>query len=257
MAMDIYLIIFSYNHLNTMRPVNRPFSFFLIAFTLFSCIANKDVVQYEIVDGIYASKIFEGKPEKVYIDNELEFLYVFPLEKLNENYFLDTLNRSYFSFPQRHHATRLDREIFRTNGFDLDLITIPFKFRSGTTGVPPQLNTNLNASLYFGYRSDWYTLNYRKNQMGVFDRFTKHYGITFGFFTGFGATPINPWVTKDQVLIEYDGIVWSNGLALSFAVDYFTIGLGIGRDNLLDKNSSKWIYQNKPWLGLVLGINLN
>jgi hypothetical protein len=235
----------------------KLFYLFLISLATISCSAYKETVQYEIIDGIYTSKILDRKSEKVYIDNEPDLLYVFPVVKKNEYFLLDTLKRNYLSFPQRQTATPLERQTFRIHEFDLDLITIPFKFRMETAGVPPQLNTNLNASLYFGYRSDWYTLNYKQNELGLFDRFTKHYGITLGFFSGFGSTLINPWVTNDQVAIEYDGVVWSNGLALSFAIDYLTIGLGLGWDNLMDNNSSKWIYQNKPFFGLVLGINLN
>lgn len=92
---------------------------------------------------------------------------------------------------------------------------------------------------------------------GSFDRYSNHYGLTVGVFSGFGSTLIGPWFTKDQVQLEYDGVVWTNGVAVSIAFNYLTIGLGLGWDKLLDTNKSVWIYQNKPWLGLVLGINLN
>ena len=36
-----------------------------------------------------------------------------------------------------------------------------------------------------------------------------------------------------------------------------TAGLALGFDNLLDKNKKIWIYENKYWIGLTFGLNLN
>jgi len=41
------------------------------------------------------------------------------------------------------------------------------------------------------------------------------------------------------------------------AVQNISIAMGIGFDFLLDGNRDVWIYQNKPWLGFAVGINLN
>lgn len=228
-----------------------------IIFLFVSCKSQKSFDAFEIEDGLYTSRIFEGKKETVFLDNEPQFLHVFPVNESNGIYFLDTIGKERLSFPQSQGAVKLKNEVFQTKNFDLDLISIPFKFRSRRQGVPPQLNTNLNASLYVGYRSDWYTLGYKQNEFGLFDRITRHYGMTFGFFSGLGSTSINPLVTQDRISYEYDGITWSNGIALSFAFNYLNLGIGFGWDKLLDNNSRYWVYQNRPWLGLVLGINLN
>jgi hypothetical protein len=68
---------------------------------------------------------------------------------------------------------------------------------------------------------------------------------------------MNPWVTENQITQEYDGVVWSKGIAGIIGIDNFTIGLALGWDHLLDKNKNYWIYQGKPWLGLAFGLNLN
>ena len=36
-----------------------------------------------------------------------------------------------------------------------------------------------------------------------------------------------------------------------------TVGFGVGWDYLTDRDKNIWIYQNKPWIGLTLGLNLN
>jgi hypothetical protein len=68
---------------------------------------------------------------------------------------------------------------------------------------------------------------------------------------------MNPWVTRDQITSEYDGIVWLNGIAGIVGFNNFTFGFAISIDHLLDHNHKVWIYQGKPWLGLTLGLNLN
>lgn len=107
------------------------------------------------------------------------------------------------------------------------------------------------------YRTDFYQLGYEPSEIGVLRRYTKHYGITMGMFSGIGGTAVNPFVTENAVQIDYDGIVWSYGLAASIGVNYLSLGIALGWDQLLDRNHNVWIYQRKPWMGLVLGINLN
>ena len=56
---------------------------------------------------------------------------------------------------------------------------------------------------------------------------------------------------------EYDGLVLSRGFALMFGLKTLTVGFGIGWDSLTDRDKDIWIYQNKAWYGLTLGLNLN
>ncbi len=36
-----------------------------------------------------------------------------------------------------------------------------------------------------------------------------------------------------------------------------SFGLAVGYDYLLSANRELWVYQNKPWVGLVVGVALN
>mgnify|MGYP005811653477 CR=1 FL=1 len=222
-----------------------------------SCTTKKKAFQYHIEDGIYASNFGGGPFERVLIENNADSLIVFPLVMEGELLKIDTTNRNRIAFPQENTSESIESVVFKSYGFDLDLVTIPFKYRFANTGVPQQLTTNLNASIFVGYRGDIYLLHYKKNEFGSFDRKTRHYGVTAGLFSGLGSTTVNPYTTNPQISIEYDGLVWSNGFALNFGIDYLTLGVGLGWDNLLDGNSRVWIYQRKPWFGLLLGVNLN
>ena len=111
--------------------------------------------------------------------------------------------------------------------------------------------------IFLGYRNDYYRLSYQENPISGFNRKTTHYAFSFGFFTGIGGADVNTWVTNGQVSSEYDGMVWSKGIALIAGVRNFTVGAALGWDNLLDKNHIYWIYHGKPWLGLAFGLNIN
>jgi hypothetical protein len=140
--------------------------------------------------------------------------------------------------------------------FDLDVLTVPFKVRPSVNGFPEQLNPNFDAALYFGRRRDSYTLQRTKQGRNQKTRIS---GIGYGYggFVGIGAVTMNPFVTNQHIDYEYDGFVLNGGLAGIFDAKKFNLGIAIGADFLVDKNRHNWIYQGKPWFGVLFGINLN
>ena len=160
-----------------------------------------------------------------------------------------------FSFPEVR-STPASLQLLRTS-FDVDVITIPFKYRFPTKGFPDQLNTNFCGAIYTGLRNDVFKFTYKKNEFDEYRRMISHHGYGMGIFAGIGSTAMNPWVTLNAVEIEYDGFVLSTGIQTAIALNNLTFGLAIGVDNLMDKNKSVWIYQRKPWIGLAVGLNLN
>ena len=52
-------------------------------------------------------------------------------------------------------------EVFFKKSLDVDVLTILFKFRPGTSNFPRQLNTNFNGNIFFGYRIDRYKLKFK------------------------------------------------------------------------------------------------
>ncbi|MBK6986138.1 MAG: hypothetical protein IPH32_15985 [Bacteroidetes bacterium] len=228
-----------------------------ISITIFfcSCGSIKEIPKYSFSDGYYRSKNFDNKKSKVYIVNADDSVFVYKINVKNKH----IIDSSYakLAFPQYKSDSKILNSNFKQASFDLDFLTIPFKYRPQTDIFPPQFNTNLNGVIYIGYRNDIYKINYKKTPIKTYNRKTTHYGFSYGLFTGFGGTAMNPWVTDNQISSEYDGVVWSKGVAAIIGIDNFTIGLALGADNLLDRNSRYWIYENKPWFGLAFGLNLN
>ena len=95
------------------------------------------------------------------------------------------------------------------------------------------------------------------NPPDIYQRQINHFSFSGGLFLGLGNTALNPSTTDNNISIEYDGLVLQKGIAGIVAVNKLTIGVSLGFDKLLDKNSKTWIYQNKPCFGLMLGLNLN
>lgn len=140
--------------------------------------------------------------------------------------------------------------------FDIDILTIPFKIRPSVSGFPEQLNANFSAAVYLGRRRDTYHVrsvgprNAKKIKVsGV--------GYGYGGFIGIGTVTMNPFVTTQYIDYEYDGFVLNGGFAGIYDAKKFNLGLAVGADYLVDKNRKHWIYQGKPWFGILFGINLN
>jgi len=145
--------------------------------------------------------------------------------------------------------------LFRRS-FDVDVMTVPFKFRPATQNLPRQLNVDFNGNLFLGYRVDRYKLILIQTPAGILKK-VRHRAITVGAFGGLGTTSITPWTTNNGTTDEYSGFILNRGISIMGGVNNLTVGFGVGWDYLTDRDKDVWIYQNKPWYGLTLSLNLN
>jgi len=239
------------------RVTLTTFLFSLLICALSGCGSWQNNSKYHFSDGVYSSRAFGGKNQKVYVDNEEDLFFIYPLKQSEGAVKIDTAAHHALLLPQNRSQTALSSYTFRQNSFDIDFLTILIKVRPPAGAIPPQFNTNLNGAAYIGYRTDAYRVSYNDTPLGFYNRSTNHIGFSFGGFLGVGATDMNPFVTDYQINEEYDGIVISKGLAAIFGFNNFNLGLTLGFDTLPDRNRHFWIYQQKPWIGLAFGLNLN
>ncbi len=229
-------------------------TFFLFAL-LTGCGVVRTSPKYQLTSGYYKSKTFSSKTQKVYVDNEVDTIFIHRYDKVTQS--VDTALNKRVLFPNRLAASINNSKSFRQASFDVDFVSMPFKYRPTQRDFPQQFNTNLNGAVYLGFRNDVYQVKYKESPLKKYDRQVTHYGFSFGVFTGIGGSAINPWVTNNVVGYEYDGVVWAKGIGAFIGINNFNIGLAVGFDDLLDENKDFWIYQQKPWLGLAFGLNLN
>lgn len=236
-----------------MRPV------LILATLLFlllnSCKVVLKTAKQGLTDGYY-TQIENKKTERVYVDIVEDTIKIYNTIQQGKKPIVDTTQPYRPYLPTLQTSSDILFSLYK-KGFDVDFLTIPLKYRFAASSVQPQLNYNLNGAVYLGYRTDQYTTLYKLNPLRISKRQITHLGYSIGFFTGLGNTFMSPTNTNNKLTQEYDGLVWNKGIAAMFGINNFTVGVSLGFDRLLDDNRDIWIYDNKPWIGLAFGFNLN
>lgn len=145
---------------------------------------------------------------------------------------------------------------YQTTGLDVDLFTMPFKYRFKTADQPGQLEDKLNVGIHVGARYDlgrYRTVYFRRNHRSEISTFS----VGLGGFLCFGPAKVDPFSTIGRFQDEYFGLGINYGLSTNISIRSFSAGLAVGFEQLADRNRDLWIYQHKPWLGVTFGINLN
>jgi hypothetical protein len=218
----------------------------ILIIILSSCSTLQNNAKYDLANAKYKLKM-DGKTYYCYVENNTDSITIYNLT-----------TKISTSLPQKMESYLPAQQHLVKPSLDIDILTALFKIRPNIiNSLPTQLNANFNGNIYVGHRTDIYQIRYKKNPLNKYQRQINHFGFSGGFFVGLGNTPMTPSTTNNGISAEYDGIILQKGIAGIIAVNKLTIGLGLGFDNLLGNNKSLWIYENKPWFGLMLGLNLN
>lgn len=141
--------------------------------------------------------------------------------------------------------------------FDLDIFSIPFKALPPRQGLPVQLNTNFNVALYVGRRLDFYRFTSRRLTPFRPTPFIRSTGFGYGLFGGLGSSIITPDVTRQRATTSYEGFTLHAGAAVIYDARLLNLGLAVGTDHLLGADGRSWVYQHRPWVGVLFGLDLN
>lgn len=233
-------------------------SFFslLILFAATSCTAIKESPKYKLKDAIYHSSLISKSGHRVYIEVHEDTIAAYRAKGKKDDFTIEA-ERPIQTFPELTNDPKTKSYILYKPSLDIDFLTIPIKYRPEANGFPRTLNSVLCGAIYLGGRYDLFKINYKKTRLGTGEREINHYGFSAGIFTGVGSAFVAPWFTNNAISSEYDGVVFMKGVTLLIGINQFSAGLALGTDNLLDENDQFWIYEKKPWLGIVFGLNLN
>ena len=217
-----------------------------ILFAATGCGTLQKATTHGLSDGSYRIASDQGtKPVYISVTEDSMAIYDLKGDARSHN------SAIFFHFDQDHLPLKLSK-----SGLDFDIATILFKYRFKTNTLPAQVNSNLNLAGYLGYKKEFFRFTSRKTPDGRFKTHRLHYSFDAGLFTGIGATTMNASTTNGFLTTEYDGMIWQNGAAGFIGFDIFTFGIGVGFDTLLDSNRKTWIYNGKPWIGLMIGLTL-
>ncbi len=228
--------------------MRRKFCNFCVLVPLFflfnACSFLEKATSHAFEDGIYHLSVPGQAERRVYVLVEEDTLELFGVQKNGQpdaNQILSGL---------------LPGDRLRKASMDLDLTTAFFKLRPEQHQVPWQLNSNLNAAMYAGFRQDYFSLSRIERPLRPPVSTFRHFGFDAGLFLGIGSAPMTGSTTLTPIPYDYDGIIFQMGAAAYAGIGNLGIGLGLGFDSLLDSNRKNWIYHQKPWFGLFVGLGI-
>ena len=145
---------------------------------------------------------------------------------------------------------------FSKASLDIDITTVLFKYRTATSNIPLQMSNDFNTAIYAGWRFDNYYIAKERSPLGSTNRILDR-GWDVGIFAGPGMSRIDPFSTNNAITNEYNGVVWQYGIAAFLETHLASFGLAFGYDYLISPDRNLWIYNNKPWLGFIVGIAID
>ncbi len=225
-----------------------------ILLTSSSCAPFDRIYSHELASGYFKMKLPGQVTSKVYIEPQGDTIAVYPLREDTKTKILDNQAARREELNSVRPGSYLYGSRFIKTSVDFDLSSVLLKYRLRAGDIEPQLNANVNGVFYLGFRKDYFKIASQVTPSGRSNNFIRHTGFDFGPFAGIGITPVNPTVTMLSTQQEYDGVVFQKGFAIFGTFENMSLGLSVGFDNLLDKNRNIWVYNNKPWFGLIIGI---
>ncbi len=187
------------------------------ALGLSGCSVLQRTSKKDLTDGFYQERSSSLKRKFILIIQAKRF--VFTRQKMVDRNWWWTRPESCRLYDQEIRPKLRQTISFNKPSFDIDFLTIPLKFRPGQKGVPVQLNTNLNGAVYIlAKKQIGQVPKYIPDPLGKAEHGDDQ---SFWFFRrsvyrNRHNTFISPTNTNSLMQDEYDGIVWSKGVAVNF-----------------------------------------
>ncbi|UFH54673.1 hypothetical protein [Spirosoma sp. KNUC1025] len=126
------------------------------------------------------------------------------------------------------------------------------------------MTTGVNAGVALGFKNNnnIYTPYYKlgkDNNNRITRLLINHKLTTIGFtpaiFAGLTTIGLSEKNTSPTIGQERTVLGINYGVLFAVNINKFSLGGAIGFDTGFGKDSKSWVYQNKPWLGLVVGFD--
>lgn len=220
-----------------------------------SCASVGKVTRHDFDSGFYKLKTQKADPSKVYLNVIEDSILIYPLRNDGNKDFPDTSSFTGIRISKIRPGDYFYKSCFIKKSFDADLTSILFKYRHPRDDVPGQFSADLDFAVYIGIRKDLFKIISPVYPLKEEKSSIRQIGLNLGIFAGIGSTPVNPTVTNNLVNQEYDAMIFQKGVAGFISFGQMSLGLAVGFDNILDKSKSFWIYNQKPYLGLIITVS--
>jgi hypothetical protein len=218
------------------------------------CTPFDKIYSHEFGSGYYKLKSEGSESVKIYLNLKEDYIAVYPAITNGKIALLDTSEIQSARISSVKPGNYFYNSLFIRTSPDIDLSTVLLKFRPEAADVQSQLSANVNGIFYAGFRKDFFRVKSHFSPIHEVSTFIRHTGLDFGLFAGIGITPVSPTTTMNRTAQEYDGVVFQKGISIFGTFENMSVGLALGFDNLLDNNNDIWIYNQKPWIGIAIGI---
>jgi hypothetical protein len=220
-----------------------------------ACASIGKLTRHDFDSGFYNLKIDGKKSARVYAEVAEDSVIVYPLNIVGNKEVPNMSSSNGTRISRTKPDNYLYHSCFTNNSLDIDLTTIIFKSRHSMDDVPNQFSADLDVAVYMGIRKDFYRIVSPSHPVHEEKSYIRQIGFDLGVFAGIGSSPVNPTVTNNKISQEYDAMIFQKGFAGFISINKMSFGLAVGFDNLLDKSKSYWIYNQKPYLGLIISVS--
>lgn len=145
---------------------------------------------------------------------------------------------------------------FSDNKLVFQTLTIPFKIRGGQGDFPSTVATNFNAGIAYGHQWNLSKVNpiYGRDRAMVGYELEQ---ISFSLapFAGLTTMALSAANTAPDIALDQTVMGYSVGAAGVFSFNRLNLGLAFGIDHGFGR-AKDWVYQNKLWTGIVIGLDL-
>lgn len=145
---------------------------------------------------------------------------------------------------------------FNRNKPVFQTLTIPFKIRGRVGDVPSTVATNFNAGIAYGYQWNListYPIYGEAEKMVGYEQ--KQFSFSAAPFAGLTTMALSAKNTDPDIVTDQTVMGYSIGVAGVLTFNRLNFGLALGIDHGFG-NANDWIYQDKIWTGIVIGLDL-
>src|ERR1700743_2093072 len=139
----------------------------MVVASMSSCTMIRQSAKRNFNDGIYTTNRF-SKNEVYVLHIDDDTLSVFPVLEFKDSTAILVKQRvNYIANQKKFKDNKTNRTFYRPS-VDVDLMTIPLKYRFAAAELPNTLTTNFSGAVFAGYRTDEYRLNYKRTPLNTY-----------------------------------------------------------------------------------------
>ncbi len=163
----------------------------------------------------------------------------------------------------------IKNKLYRSNFFKyrdirpvVQAITIPFKFRFKVNdNFPSTASADFSVGLAGGYKFTNY--RYRKyyvkkptGKYAEYNDYTSQWVFSPGIFLAPTVVDLDSLHTNGKVSSDRSVVGLTGGAFFVAGYNNFNLGFALGIDKTFGSGPSAWIYSGKPWLGIILSVDI-